>query len=120
MLGCASSVYAQPQRGPGVHADKGYESLIRDYPKDESKDSVLIINDSDQKVQFNLKSTAQKGWSSFTLSGNTECVYNHSDEIKIITTGRGEIHYTLMDNERYKIFWNNPRGIWDVVRLVPK
>lgn len=92
---------------------------LMEFPERQLEGCILLINDSADKVTFNLKNK-DTDWCSFDLNGNTESTYKNTSEIKIVTEGKGTVDYALETGQRYKIFWNTDRKLWDVAKLVPK
>jgi hypothetical protein len=83
------------------------------------KGTVLIINDSNKSVTFNLRNGGDSDWVTFTLPAHNHNTYNRATEILIITNGKGQVHYGLRDAQRHRIFWNEKRGLWDMVWMQP-
>ena len=75
--------------------------------------SVQIINTSQHKVYFYYRSKGEQ-WKIFEIKSKDEwslpCV---EPEIQLHTKDK-QVHYTLKCENRYVLYWNTNRELWDV------
>lgn len=83
--------------------------------------SVTIWNSSDKNLSFSLYQKYTGVWKPFTLGPNQESTYQNFSQIRIITdeTLSDKIFDTveLKPNTKYKLYWNNDRHIWDLMKV---
>ena len=113
VLGCAIA-----KAGDVVKLEPGDESLHLLPPN-----AVLIHNSTGRSIQFYLASAGEPGELASLKDDELRMFSDGSSEaytIEVFTQDRGSVHYDLQGSQRYQIYWNASRGVWDVIRLTTR
>lgn len=88
------------------------------------ENSIVIINNSSDQVNYELKKTLNAEWLSQSLEGNHKITYQiERDEelyIRVCTSQNEEekcVSYLLERLKRYQIYWNQNDRRWDVAEI---
>ena len=84
--------------------------------------SIIIANQANRKLIFNVKPEEGSVWNTFDLPSaeNIEIGCNtcnnrvKSFDFSIKTTDKDEVNYSLPVRRRYVLFWNQRRSLWDL------
>lgn len=79
----------------------------------EIPDGVQIINRTDRKIIFYLRCSGCR-WIEYELPADTNNVYSKKNEIYIGTDGKWYVDYSLQEGNRYEIFLNTQKSIFDL------
>ena len=81
-----------------------------------SVSNIQIFNNSHDTLYFYYKSTG-KQWTKVEIEGGgDEGIPCGESEILLETNG-GQVHYVLECNNRYQLYWDTRKRLWDVARL---
>jgi len=88
----------------------------------QSRPFVRVYNNSGRWLNFSMKSSNSR-WGNYrigprrwkTLYASTS--YTRFFIVRILTTGRGEKRYTLVQGRRYQLKWDRRIGLWNVFTM---
>jgi len=83
--------------------------------------SIYLVNRGDIDIKFTVRPESGT-WRNLELkAGSGDAIFSSSGSATffdiILRTGPQEINYKLPSGERFAIYWNAEKQVWDVVRI---
>lgn len=85
--------------------------------------TILIVNQGNKRLRFEVKPREGNNWSNFALSSAKSveiacsgCKTRISEFVIRMSTDNREVRYTLDVQKRYTLGWNRNKNLWDVYK----
>ena len=80
---------------------------------------LQIINDDTQSVLYFLYSPNGERWEEYEIDPSDSWTLScgRNTRISIYTNAEAYVNYALECENRYVLYWNAGRGLWDVARV---
>ena len=89
-----------------------------------NKNSLVLINNSDSEIRYELKRSAEAAWQAYSIDGGTKVTYKLKSgenlNIRLCTVIDGSqecVAYLLERTKRYQVYWNRTYNRWDVTEI---
>lgn len=116
-------IYAGGSYNLGWNSTKGIWELTSAAPsynrRQASRASFELYNASSRQLKFDTLDFSRGTWKGQVINANQTKTYTFSagtrtGKIRIATTGRGNVEYDTRAGWKYKILWDDNKGVWDV------
>lgn len=89
-----------------------------------NKNSLVIINNSNAEIRYELKRSMEDVWQAYAIEGGTKVTYKLKSgenlNIRVCTSKNSEqkcVAYLLERTKRYQVYWNSSGKKWDVTEI---
>lgn len=85
-----------------------------------SATALVLINTSKVALTYQLKNGIGSEYVQFVLAPRQSATLRNTTQIRIDTDNGEYVEYRIDYGNRYKLYWNPAKNLWDVSRLVPR